>query len=140
MHIEFFTLVDITKTNIRRNTKSYDSSLTQEKWDFLRNQQRNWDVTIQLLGLRCQPENIIGPTKLINQKPSNYTFGSYFSTYKAFSVWKVACDFNNLISLNTLEFDFNNIPIIINLTESVKFNKSFFITSGNYTNFIISIL
>ena len=136
MLIKCATLVDITKTNVTRNAKPQGSSLTQLEWDFFRNQQRNWDVIIQLLGLRFQPEEITTPVK-VTYNILNTSFGSDYVIYNAVSVWEFSVSFHANFDISLLHTDFNNIPIISGLTESVKFNKACIFTDGNYKNFSI---
>lgn len=134
MDLEICTLVDITKTNITRNFKSQGSSLTQEQWDFLRNQQRNWDVVVQLLGLRFQPSNISNPIKMQNL---NYEFGEEYVN-KDLIIWKFDVEFDHDIPLNLLCDDFNNIPIILGLEESVNIFSPMFSTYGIFKNILIN--
>jgi hypothetical protein len=134
MELEIYTLVDITKTNITRNFKSQGSPLTQIQWDFLRNQQRNWDVVVQLLGLRSQPNNITDPILLEN---SDYKFSAYNN--QKLSVWKFFVSFEHYIPIHLLLEDFNNIPIITSLNESVKISSPIFSTSGPNTNLSINL-
>ena len=135
MELEICTLVDITKTNITRNFKSQGSPLSQEQWDFLRNQQRNWDVVVQLLGLRAQPTNITGPIKIENFA---YTFGSSYNN-QILTVWKFMVSFDHDIPINLLREDFNNIPIITALSESVIFPSPIFSTIGTDMNLSINV-
>jgi hypothetical protein len=135
MIVNFSTLVDITNTNITRNFRAQGSPLSQKEWDFLRNEQRNWEVVIQLLGLRFQPVNIIGPQKYIKEI-QDLNFGNYFSNQNEVSIWEFSCEYDN-ISLDLLKEDFTDIPIISNLNESVIFDKSCFITNGEKTNLMI---
>lgn len=37
--------------------------LNQQGWNISRNQQRNWETLLQLIGLRCQPLDIRMPTR-----------------------------------------------------------------------------
>jgi hypothetical protein len=129
------TLVDITKTNIQRNIKPHGSILTQAEWDILRNKERNFQTVIQLLGLRFQPMEIKNPICYPHQKAINYSFGKH---YDNFSVWKMTCDFDYDINLDILLYDFNNIPIISGLGETIKFDKACFITSGDFCNLTIT--
>ncbi len=135
--IELFSLVDITKTNITRNNRPQGSNLSQLEWDFLRNQQRNWDTVIQLLGLRFQPMNITPPQCLLNQKSDYFGFGNIFANYSNLSVWKCSCTFDHEINIDSIVTDFNNVPIITGLNETVKFNSSCFSTATTNCNITI---
>lgn len=136
--IEVFSLIDITKTGIHRNNKPQSSSLTIEEWQFKRNQQRNWDTIIQLLGLRFQPMDITNPLKLEDQRPAAYGFGWLYGPSNNISIWKFTCRYETDIDLWVLRNDFNNIPIISGLEETILFPHSCFSTVGKNLNIIIS--
>lgn len=123
MLVEFTTTVDITNSNITRNFKSQGSPLSQDEWDFLRNEQRNWEVVIQLLSLRFNPEKISKPIKTIDNDNQN--------------IWKFTCEYNNEFDINLLKEDFNNIPIISKLEETTAPDKSCFITEIENANLFI---
>lgn len=122
MLVQFITTVDITNTNITRNYRYNGSSLTQDEWDFQRNQQRNWETVIQLLGLRFNPEKISKPEKSFENDQN---------------IWKFTCEYHNEFDIGLLQEDFNNIPIITNLDETKNFEKSCFDTKGENANLVI---
>lgn len=43
--------------------KTGRSIVDQRDWARSRNQQRNWETLLQIIGLRCQPEHISDPVK-----------------------------------------------------------------------------
>lgn len=45
------------------NDKSGNLIDNQQQWNRSRNQQRNWETLLQIIGLRCQPQDIAVPTK-----------------------------------------------------------------------------
>jgi len=139
MIVKFYTLIDITKTNVTRNFKSQGSLLSQREWDFLRNKQRNWEVVIQLLGLRFQPMKISDPIKLINQNYNDYSFGNAFSEVKNLSIWKFYCNYDIETSIDFLISDFNDIPIISGLDETITLNNSCFTTINEKTNLLVKV-
>ena len=109
--------------------------MTQNEWDFLRNEQRNWDTLVQLAGLRFQPSQITSPQKSIGQwQYNNELLSDIF-------IWKcdISYDTNAELLVQQLNDDFNNIPIVTSLQESVTFPTSCFITIGSYTNFDIKL-
>ena len=133
--LEFYTLVDITETRIYRNNKLEGAA--QIDWDKRRNQERNWQTVLQLLGFRSQPLDIESPMCLKNQNFKDYQFGINFSKYENLSVWKGSCHFSSLVRLESIKSDFDNIPIITGLNESVKFENSLFHTTGDNVNIIL---
>lgn len=56
------TLFDITATGVTGNFKSsgFEDSIT---WNYARNQQRNWETLLQLIGMRTQLYNVTTPVK-----------------------------------------------------------------------------
>jgi len=126
--IELKTLIDITETNIHRNNRPPGSSMTQEEWDFKRNQQRNWSTVVQLLGLRFQPIIIKSPIMSINQNAFNK---------ENITIWQCQFDYEHEFSIEFLNDDFHMIPIIMGLNESVNLSQSCFLTSGENINLVI---
>jgi hypothetical protein len=107
---------------------------TQIEWNFLRNQQRNWDVMVQLLGLRFQPSDITFPVKIVD---SNVKFGEEYKDIKYY--WWCSATFDHEILVDVLKSDFNEIPMIIGLSESVIIDKPYLITSGKNMNLVITV-
>lgn len=107
-----YTLIDITKTNVTRN----DVELQLQ-----RNQQRNWETLIQVLGLRAQtillrePECIMADASIFAEQ--------YHGTQKIWS-FSFGVEYDDVFASSSSEFgvlesDFSNVPIITGLTESV---------------------
>ena len=115
MQLTIQTTIDITNTGILRNERSVGSTLSKEEWDFKRNQERNWSVVVQLLGLRFQPVDITKPTQKDN-------------------IWEFTCRFEHEFPLELIIEDFNDIPMIINLNEKITFDKACFISRGENAN------
>lgn len=111
------TLFDITFTGI---TGRFRPSLlsfidrsgclidTQEKWNYARNQQRNFETLIQLISLRIQPLNLTDPVKRIE----HYEFTFDVETTDAF--------LDNGDELGLLRKDCAGVPMLINLDEFGK--------------------
>ena len=134
--LEIYSLIDITQTNIHRNVLPQGSALSQERWDFLRNQQRNWDTVIQLLGLRFQPLDINAPERLflVHQDPVDFGFGEEFRKYENMVAWKFTCRYEQQFDLQLIQQDFDRIPIITGLNESVGVSQSCFVSGGKNCN------
>jgi hypothetical protein len=138
--IEIYSLIDITKTNIQRNNRAQGSSLSQKEWDFKRNQERNWQTVIQLLGLRFQPETITAPVRLDNQRPASLGFGWMYGPLDDITVWKCRCRYEQDVDLWLIRGDFDNIPIVTGLDESISFPLSCFSSIGDNLNIVLTEL
>ena len=134
--IEICTLIDITQTKIYRNIRPQGSTLSQEVWEFKRNQERNWNTIIQLLGLRFQPEEIIAPELFEHQRPAAYGFGWLYGPLNDITVWKCKCRFERPIDLWLFRADFDYIPIVTGLNESIIFPKSCLVSMGEHLNIV----
>ncbi len=144
--IKIYTLFDITATGIL-HPGSYHISTFIDKagqtindinsWEKSRNQHRNWQTIIQLIGLREQPEFLSTPRK-ISANLSQFEFGNIYDGTQ--SIWTAEFVIGHIESytkdneLDLLKLDFNLIPLIINLNETVNINPHCLITNGNYCN------
>ena len=140
MIVEIYSLADITNTNIQRNVRPPESSISLEEWNFRRNQQRNWDTVIQLLGLRFQPMDITTPVKLEKQRPAAFGFGWAYGPVDNVNIWKFRCRYEQEVDLWLIRSDFNHIPIITGLNESIKFPHSCFSSVQDNVNIILTKL
>ena len=131
------TLVDITASGIHRNSRPQGSTLSRRRWDFQRNEQRNWDTVVQLLGLRFQPIIIGTPQLFLQQSAGDYQFGGTFAGHSDLAVWQIACSYEYPVQVQWLEEDFHAIPIITGLLESVALPYECFLTSGENCNLTI---
>ncbi|VVC05566.1 Uncharacterised protein [uncultured archaeon] len=136
MTLDVISLVDITQTNVR-NYNFYASYLPKEKWEHLRNQQRNWDVIVQLLSLRAQPFDITVPQKLTNQRPARWGFGWIYGACNTATLWKFSCRYETAIDLNLIRGDFQHVPIICGLEESFQFPNSCLCSTDNHANILL---
>lgn len=123
--ITLFTLVDITATGVIRSNFGED---TME-----RNQQRNWETVLQVLGLRTQPIIISGPTVSRGVDLAWLDFGDLYDGKQ--DVWSmVFTSEQNVYQIDQLEQDFEQIPIVTNLTETAKFLLPIFYPHGTIKN------
>lgn len=122
-NITGYTLIDITSTRvISDDTRS-------------RNQQRNWETLKQVLGLRTQVD--IAPSPAILQLDlSELKFGNKFKGKQL--VWRFEFSAEQISALgvdfNVLKSDFELVPVILNLAETVTISSPLFKTSGNECN------
>lgn len=122
MYFQIKTLVDITSTGVRhRNNKP---SL----------QQNNCDTVIQTISLRTNPDRI----KIYSKNENcNEFFGTEYSELQ--KVWYLEFEPNieNSTSLEILQEDFNKVPFIQDLDETVNFIYTYFLTyDKQYKNIV----
>jgi len=115
---QVYSLIDITKTDQHRH-KSQDRMAVD--------QQSNYNVFEQCLMLRS---NVIfhgRPVKL-HRDVKDLNFGSRYQGQQM--VWFVEFDTeqSDYITVEQLKEDFNMIPMINNLTESINVNNNVFLT------------
>ena len=123
--IRCYTLIDITATGFTRRPKTPAEVI-------LRNQQRNYETFQQLISLRSQPTIERVPVQLQDVHIDDHTFGNYYMpslfpyTIWMFNFYSEQLDaYSNADSpIGSLISDFNNIPIIDNLTETAKINNT----------------
>lgn len=123
--VECYCLFDITATGVTQNRASGDQRA--------RNQQRNWDTMMQLVGMRTQVFNVEGPEQIDdNDSP----FGKNRKTWKfTFEIepeaqWLVDGD-----EFWILKQDSDGTPMITGLTESSNIDP-IIRTSGSGANVI----
>jgi hypothetical protein len=132
--IRCYTLIDITATGFTRRPKTPAEVI-------LRNQQRNYETFQQLISLRSQPTIERVPVQLQDVHIDDHTFGNYYMpslfpyTIWMFNFYSEQLDaYSNADSpIGSLISDFNNIPIIDNLTETAKINNTIN-TLGDHAN------
>jgi hypothetical protein len=121
------TLVDVTKTDARR----HDDKL-------LVNQQANFNTLYNTVGLRTNPTEFVVST--IEDNLASYNFGKKYSgTHKIWTI-EFFVEAQDSTSVELLETDFDLVPVITNLDETVVLDKGMFVTSpkSNVTNTIFS--
>lgn len=73
MRIRCSTLFDCEATGITGHYRSSqipfhdragNAIRNQQDWNHRRNQQRNWETLLQIIGLRCQPVDIVSPQRV----------------------------------------------------------------------------
>jgi hypothetical protein len=133
------TLIDITKTDaVRHYNHGMDDS--QIDYDAKRNQHRNWQSFLQVLGLRCQPTNMTIPSVKADQDLS--AFGSEYTTGKIWT-FHFNVEQEGVLDLpgkpaGLLLEDLHNVPIITGLTSDVTIMTAMLDTvSVAYKNTII---
>jgi len=119
------TLVDITPTDIIRG-----DSLE-------RNQQRNWETVLQVLGLKTQPIILGGPELLSDMDGVSKIFGEFYQTMQKVWIFKFASE-QNIYTVDQLYEDFEQVPVITGLDESARFMLPIFHSYGILKNIYFS--
>jgi hypothetical protein len=116
MKIVCNTLFDCSVTGITGHYKSSQIPFEDQAghtitdlttWHRARNQQRNWETLLQIVGLRTQPQDIEYPTC----KDGVWQFSF---TVEADGVFGITNSSNPLAGL---EHDCNNVPMVVDLDE-----------------------
>lgn len=136
--IRLVTLVDITATGVTR---------TAGDKDLERNQQRNFETVLQVLGLRTQPHIVQWPqVHEVDKEDPSIWFGEIYHD-KPQRVWSMYFAADHLSSYDTAEGpleglrkDFEQVPIITGLTETAKFMLPIFYPHGTIKNIHINIV
>jgi hypothetical protein len=140
MTFKLLTLVDITPTGVIR------SNAANQDMQFKRNQQRNFETVLQVLSLRTQPHILKWPCSVCNVKSTNIKqlFGETFHNTEH-TVWELYFTADHPLAYNTnngelsgLHSDFEQVPIITNLTETARFMLPIFYPYGSIKNIHIS--
>lgn len=134
-NLEYFTictLVDITKTGITRNTPEQE---------FARNEQRNWESVLQVIGLRAQPLIVQEPvsdildTDLVARLFGEMHHGREQRVWVAsFAVEHKEVFLKDGDLLGHLKEDFNQVPVICGLNETARFILPIFYSHGGLKN------
>ena len=115
-----YTLVDITNTGVTKFSKEQEQA---------RNQQRNWETLLQILNIRTQLFRV-EQTILEKQSLKNYKFGELYKGSQRVWTFEFDVEFVGVVPLS----DFDQVPVIVGLHESVKPPISLFYTSGANKN------
>ena len=120
-YFTFVTLIDITKTDIVRH---YNKEMPEAEYQTKRNQHRNYQTMLQVLGLRVQAVYLTDPIKHEDQNLAGLGFGSNF---KKESVWSFSfgIEQEDIFRTSSSPFgllldDIHNVPIILDLEETAS--------------------
>ena len=130
MNFKVLTLIDITQTG-QNKFKSEDREAI--------NQQANWNTFLQVLGMRANPYFEFVP-KMTKMEIEGFGFGESFKGEQ--NVWEFdfSVEQEGATSVEALKEDFDLIPVIAGLTESVTVNNTAFRTTGNSTNIVFILV
>jgi hypothetical protein len=122
MRFIIHTLVDITETGSRRgdDPKQY-------------RQQQNFLTVMQTIGMRVNPTYITSP-EIVEDIPSKYNLGTKYKNKQNIWQYEFDIEYTDALDIDTLKNDFNLIPIITGLDETVSFENDVFITKNPSIN------
>lgn len=125
--ISVYTLVDITSTGEIGNSAQVV---------FARNQQRNWETAHQIINLRNQTTLLAWPTSPKMVSMTAHEFGSYYTNNHR--CWKFMFGIDDVDcfgrDFEKLYYDFDNVPVIKGLDETVDLPDPVFYTQGLLKN------
>lgn len=129
-------MFDITKTNVSSRRHAFSESSDPETIR-QRNQQRNFETLLQIIGLRAQPEEITDPV-LVN-KQDKKIWGTQYK--KDSKVWSFSFNiqfpevFNNETGpLGNLYLDCDGVPMITGLDETAELKSKLSSSDSNEKN------
>ena len=127
MRFKLTTVVDITETNARRGD---DKRLV--------NQQANYNTTIQTIGLRVN----IQPLSCVSHvgDVSKFGFGANIKSKQRYWEFTFDNEYEDSLTLDMLESDFDLVPIITGLEETATINNLFRTKHPNDTNIVFKIV
>jgi hypothetical protein len=133
IYMKFYTgitLVDITATGITRHRTGHEVK---------RDQQRNWETVLQVIGLRSQPQLIEGPICAEFEIDETGGFGEmYFGKQRVwifcFGVEHEDVFLEDKDPVGGLDRDFAQVPIICGLDETARFILPIFYPYGAIKN------
>ena len=128
MNFEVATLIDITQTG---QTKFRSDDRTAI------NQQANWNTFLQVIGLRANPYFDTKPKSVEDVDITNGEFGSEYTGKQRLWYFKFTIEQEDALSVDFLKDDFDLVPVIAGLTETITINNNAFRTKNDATRNII---
>ena len=119
-----YTLVDITNTGVTKFSKEQELA---------RNQQRNWETVLQILGMRTQLFRI-EQINVSTQNLKKFDFGDAYTGNHKVWTFEFEVEFLDVIQVN----DFAQVPATFDLTETAKPDMNLFYTGGPNKNIYIT--
>lgn len=127
--MKVYSLIDISETKQRRNNSKDPIAIGQ---------QANWMTFVQTMMLRtnifCEAPKAVEYTAA---KFKELGFGSEYTGKQ--TVWEVECttdEYQYFPPKEALEEDFNLVPVVAGLNESIKINNNVFRTTPEARNII----
>lgn len=118
MKFRITTLVDVTETNVRRGGDKLSVD-----------QMANFMTVYQVIGLRTNPTEIVVSSN--KDKITGLGFGSKFKGEHAYWTYEFVVEADESISIDMMKEDFDLVPFIGGLTETVNLNNDVFRTKDD---------
>ena len=128
MNFRIDTLIDITETKARR----------QDNDKFAYKQQANFQTLLQTLGLRTQVFYDDSPS-FDKLSTSKFDFSDKYIGKQNVWTFDFYIEYEDGLSLDMLTEDFDLIPIITGLNETIDTDKALFRTTGKDKNILFSV-
>ena len=128
MNFRINTLIDITETKARR----------QDNDKFAYKQQANFQTLLQTLGLRTQVFYDDSPS-FDKLSTSKFDFSDKYIGKQNVWTFDFYIEYEGGLSLDMLTEDFDLIPIITGLNETIDTDKALFRTTGKDKNILFSV-
>ena len=119
MRFKLYTLVDITETKARRGD---DYTLVRQQQNFL--------TVLQTIGLRANPSYNTSPI-VLEAVPKSLNLGTEYKGKHTVWTFEFDIEYEDATDINMLISDFEYVPVISGLDETVKFNNDSFITKDS---------
>lgn len=133
IYMKFYTgitLVDITATGVTHQRAGNEVE---------RDQQRNWETVLQVIGLRAQPQLIDGPYCYEYQIDETTLFGDSYQGLHKIWIFSFGVEYDDVWLLDGdpvagLDKDFSQVPVVCGLTETARFILPIFYPYGVIKN------
>ena len=129
MKFKIDTLIDITETNVRR----------QDNDKFAYKQQANFQTLLQTIGLRCNINYDKSPT-FGELNIAKLLFSDKYIGKQKMWTFCFEVEYQEALNIDMLNKDFDLIPIITGLEETINLNKALFRTTDKERNILFSIV
>ena len=128
MRFRIQTLVDITETGIRRQSGD----------KFAYKQEANFQTVLQTVGMRANIEYENSP-RFEEIAVGKMLFDDKYKGKQMLWTFEFDVEYEGALTLEMLYSDFDLIPIITGLNETIKLDKALFRTTGQDKNILFSV-
>lgn len=129
MKFRLHTLIDITETGTRRHDED----------KFAYKQEANFQTVLQTIGLRVNIEYDNRPS-IEELSIAKLGFGDKYKGKQNVWTFDFYTEYEGGLDIDMLYNDFNLVPIITGLNETIKFEQALFRTTPEERNIIFSII
>ena len=129
MKFRIQTLVDITETHARRQSND----------KFAYKQEANFQTVLQTVGLRVNISYLNSPTFEEITAAKN-PFDDKYKGKQMLWNFEFDVEYEDALTLEMLKDDFDLVPIITGLNETIQLDKALFKTTGKTANILFSVV